>query len=75
MYDAAYVWTHGVDGSVGAETCRVDPQVGGALLDHVPDDVDLHLGKRREDTKSVEALRISDLDLRQFFSSSKLSFF
>lgn len=51
VYDAADVWTHGVDGSVGAETCSVDPQVGGALLDHIPDDVDLHLQKQEESLK------------------------
>lgn len=45
VYDAADVWTHGVDGSMGAETCGVDPQVGGALVDHIPDDVDFHLGR------------------------------
>lgn len=42
--DAADVRAHGVDGGVGAETCRVDSQLGGALIDHVPDDVDFHLG-------------------------------
>lgn len=46
VYDAADVWTHGVDGSMGAETCGVDPQVGGALVDHIPDDVDFHLGRQ-----------------------------
>lgn len=63
MYDAADVWTHGVDGSVGAETCRVDPQVGGALFDHIPNDVDLHLGKQREEAKSLDASWISALQL------------
>lgn len=43
VYDAADVRTHGVDGGMWAETRRVDPQVGGALLDHVPNDVHLHL--------------------------------
>lgn len=46
MYDAAYVRTHGVDSSVGAETGSVDTQVGGALFDHIPDDVDLHLEQK-----------------------------
>lgn len=55
MYDAADVWTYGVDGSVGAEARGVDPQVGGALLDHFPYDVDLHLGKRGEETESADA--------------------
>lgn len=43
MYDAADVWTYGVDGSVGAEAGGIHPQVGGSLLDHLPDDVDLDL--------------------------------
>lgn len=47
MYDAADIWTYGVDGSVGAESRGVDPQVGGALLDHFPYDIDLHLGGMR----------------------------
>lgn len=47
VYDAADVWAHGVDGSVGAETCGVDSQVGGALVDHISDDVDLHLVKTK----------------------------
>lgn len=55
MKDAADVWTHGVDGSVGAETRGVDPQVGGALFDHIPEDVDLHLGKQGEETSLVNA--------------------
>jgi len=38
-----------------AETCRVDPQVGGALIDHIPYDVDLHLGRQGEETESVNA--------------------
>lgn len=46
VYDAADVRTHGVDGGVRAEPGRVDPQGGGALLDHVPDDVHLHLRGR-----------------------------
>lgn len=41
--DAADVWTYGVDGGVGAEPRRVHLQVGGSLLDHLPDDVDLDL--------------------------------
>lgn len=49
MYDTADVWTHGVDGSMGAETCSVDPQVGRALFDHIPNDVDLHLRKKGEE--------------------------
>lgn len=53
MYDTADVWTHRVDGSMGAETCRVDPQVGRALVDHIPDDVDLHLRKHEEGLESV----------------------
>ena len=57
MYNAAYVWTHGVDGSMWAEAPRVDRQVGGALLDHIPDDVDLHLGKQGEKSKSVDYSR------------------
>lgn len=56
MYDAADVWTHGVDGSVGAEACGVNPQVGGALFDHIPDDVDLHLGKQGKEPASVELM-------------------
>lgn len=52
MYDTADVWTYGVDGSVGAETCGVDPQVSGALFDHISDDVDLRLGKAGEKAKS-----------------------
>lgn len=52
MYDTADVWTYGVDGSMGAETCGVDPQVSGALFDHISNDVDLHLGKAGEKAKS-----------------------
>lgn len=63
MYDAADVWTHGVDGSVGAEPGGVDSQVGGALLDHIPDDVDLHLGKQGEELESAEGSQISALVL------------
>lgn len=47
MYDTADVRTYGVDGSVGAEPSRVDPQVSGALFDHVSYDVDLHLQKQK----------------------------
>lgn len=43
MYGTADVGTYGVDGGVGAEACRVRPQVGGPLLDHLPDDVELDL--------------------------------
>lgn len=46
VYDTADVRTYGVDGSVGAEAGGVHPQVGGALLDHFPDDVHLHLRRR-----------------------------
>lgn len=46
--DAADVGTYGVDGGVGAEPRRVRRQVGGSLLDHLPDDVELDL--RREDS-------------------------
>lgn len=55
MYDAADVWAHGVDGSVWAETCGVNPQIGGALLDHIPDDVHLHL-KRRDQLSLSKSL-------------------
>lgn len=69
MYDAADVWTYGVDGSVGAETSGVDLQVGGALLDHIPDDVDLHLGKQGEEENSVDASRsrLSNTNTEQAF--------
>lgn len=40
---AADVGTYGVDGGVGAEARRVRLQVGGPLLDHLPDDVELDL--------------------------------
>lgn len=63
MYDAANVWTYGVDGSVGAEARGVDPQVGGALLDHFPYDIELHLGKRGLDTESTDASSISVLEM------------
>lgn len=43
VYGAADVRAYGVDGGVGAEAQRVHAQVGGALLDHLPDDVDLDL--------------------------------
>lgn len=69
MYDAADVRTHGIDGSVGAETCGVDPQVGGALVDHIPDDVDLHLRKQGDEQESVEDSL--DLDLKVPKSSPK----
>ena len=46
VYDTADVWTHGIDSSMRAKACWIDPQVGGALLDHIPDDVHFHL--RRE---------------------------
>lgn len=45
--DTTDVGTYGVDGGVGAEPGGIRPQVGGSLLDHLPDDVELHL--RRED--------------------------
>lgn len=69
MYDAADVWTYGVDGSVGAETNGVDLQVGGALFDHIPDDVDLHLGKQGEEENSVDASRsrLSNTNTEQAF--------
>lgn len=43
VYDAADVWTYGVNGGVGAEPRRIHLQVGGSLLDHLSDDVDLDL--------------------------------
>lgn len=43
MYDTADVWAYGVDGSVGAEARGIHLQVGGSLLDQLPDDVDLDL--------------------------------
>lgn len=52
MYYAADVWTYRVDGSVGAETSAVDPQVGGALIDHIPYDVELHLWTHEQDRVS-----------------------
>jgi len=55
VQDAADVWTDGVDGGVGAEARGVDPQGGGALFDHIAEDVDLQLGKRGEETHSVNA--------------------
>lgn len=58
MDDAADVWTHGVDGGVRAETHGIDPQVGGTLIDHVPDDVDLHL----EETRTANRVRTSGAD-------------
>lgn len=48
VYHAADVWTHGIDGSMRAEARGVDPQVGGALLNHIPDDVHLHLRKQAQ---------------------------
>lgn len=45
--DAAHVGSHGVDGSVRAEAVRVDQQVGGALIDHVTEDVHLYLENER----------------------------
>lgn len=44
--DAADVRTHGVDGSMGAETRGVDAQAGGPLINHITDDVHLDLRKR-----------------------------
>ncbi len=55
MYDTADVWTHGVDGSVGAESRRVDSQGGGTLFNHIPDDVDLHLEKKGQQKTSADA--------------------
>lgn len=52
MDDAADIGAHGVDGWVGAEAHGVDSQVCGALVDHIPEDVDLHLG--REEPGSVD---------------------
>lgn len=57
MQDAADVWTHGVDSGVGAETRGVDPQVGGALLDHIAEDVDLQLGEHKQCFKRTGAER------------------
>lgn len=73
MYDAADVWTYGVDGSVGAETRGVDPQVSGALFDHIPDDVDLHLGKR-EDALWISPLKL-ELVVETIFTPRLLFFF
>lgn len=53
VYDTADVRTYGVDGSVGAEAGGVHPQVGGALLDHFPDDVHLHLQRRGGERRSA----------------------
>lgn len=47
MNDAAHVGSHGVDGSVRAEAGRVDLQVGGALIDHVTENVHLYLENER----------------------------
>lgn len=46
--DTTDVGTYGVDGSVGAEPGGIRPQVGGSLLDHLPNDVELDL--QREDS-------------------------
>lgn len=43
VYDTTDVWTYRVDGSVGAEPGGIHRQVGGSLLDHLPNDVDLDL--------------------------------
>lgn len=62
VYDTADVWTHGVDGSMGAETRGVHPQVGGALFDHIADDVDLHLG---EETVSGCFIKLGLMDVKR----------
>lgn len=47
MDDTAHIGSHGVDGSVRAEAGRVDMQVGGTLIDHVTENVHLHLENER----------------------------
>lgn len=54
VHDAAYVGTHGVDGSMWAETSGVNPQVGGALLDYIPNDVDLDLRKESREISRLD---------------------
>lgn len=43
MHNAADIGPDAVDGTVGAEATGVDLQVGGALVNDLAKDVDLHL--------------------------------
>lgn len=51
--DAAHIRSHRVNGSVRAKASRVDLQVGGSLIDHVTNNIHLHLENQRNTIKFI----------------------